>query len=130
MNDYQVDGLLVRTKKLFPILYREALFLAGDGLPVEQFTKTYTKKLKRAKLSVVQSTENLLTLPDTLSVWVTADDLAETREKVMEYIWTQDQVRLIYILKIEQRPVWGCVQIPNSQLEKLREERRTNDVCK
>ena len=129
MNDYIVDGLLVRTKKLFPILYREALFLAWDELSVEQFTKTYSKNLKRAKLSVVQSGENFLTLPsDTLGVWVTTDDLEETRKKVSEYIWTQDQVRLIYILKIEERPLWGCVQIPNSQLEKLKEERRSNDA--
>lgn len=128
MNEYQVDGLWVRTKRLFLILYREALFLGGENLSVEQFTKAYIKKLKRAKLSAFQKGENLITLPDTLSIWITTDDLTDTRKKVTEFIWLQDQVRLIYILKIQQIPVWGCVQIPNSQLEKLRAQRHSIDA--
>ena len=58
------------------------------------------------------------------------EGMLEARRKVTEYIWSQDQVRLIYILKIEITPFWGCVQIPNSQLELLKAQKRQTDVRK
>ncbi len=130
MSNYEIDGLLVKTKRIFPILYREAMFLSAENLSVEQFTRAYVKRLKKANLSAFQSTDNLVTLPDTLSVWVTMENIIEVRKKVTEYIWLQDQVRLIYILKIETTPVWGCVQIPNSQLELLKAQRQQIDARK
>lgn len=130
MGNYEIDGLLVKTKRIFPILYREAMFLGAEDMSVEQFTRAYVKRLKKADLSVFQSDENLVTLPETLSIWITMEGMLEARRKVTEYIWSQDQVRLIYILKMEVVPFWGCVQIPNSQLELLKAQRRQTDVRK
>ncbi len=130
MGNYEIDGLLVKTKRIFPILYREAIFLSAENMSVEQFTSAYVKRLKKANLSVFQSGENLVTLPETLSIWITMEGMLEARKKVTEYIWSQDQVRLIYILKMEIVPFWGCVQIPNSQLEILKAQRQHIDVRK
>jgi hypothetical protein len=120
MSQYAIDALWVKTKRIFPILYREAFFLVGENTAEDKFVPLYIKQLKMAKLSVVRVAANLILLPGVLGIWITSKDIGDIRKDVKEYLCTQDQIRLIYILKIEKIPLWGCVQISNSQVEKLK----------
>ena len=123
----EMDGLLVRTKKIFPTIYYQALFLHGQNLDVAQFTSSYAQRLRMSQVRVVRHCDHIVILPETLGIWITEQPLDVERKNVHEFILQQHEIRLMYILRLTPNQVWGCVQIPLSQLDSLKLKHATTN---
>lgn len=118
-NLAEVDYLWFTTKQAFPHLYREALLTSTAKITVCDFKKLFIQRIRRAGLKIQNTEEHVITVNQEFLVWITRNPVQQERQPLTEYLRLKGLVRLGYILRLDEFPEWGCVQISRRHLKKF-----------
>jgi len=112
----KADLLWLDAQMAFPAIYREAFFTSSTTIQVVDFKNKFSKRIRQAGLTVQSIQDNVVLINQKIFIWITHGPVADQRPLLKKFMQEQKIARLGYILRLDNVPEWGCVQISSKYL--------------
>lgn len=119
------DMLWLETQLTFPKIYKEVFFSYTVNISIDEFSSQLCRRLRGVGLSVKAVKSNVLLINRKIYLWITNKTVQEEKPYLKEFMLEQKIARIGYILRLDEIPLWGCVQISSKHL--INEENPTTE---
>ena len=110
------DMLWLETQLTFPKIYKEVFFSYTVNILADDFSVQLSRRLRDIGLRTKVVKNHVLLINRKIYLWITNKPIQDEKTYLKEFMLEQKVARIGYILRLDEIPQWGCVQISSKHL--------------